>query len=66
MKNPTAKELALKEGVECGDCIWEALQYAGLRPFTLGVKTRVPRDKKYSFLAALLLEDLNHEREEDR
>lgn len=64
MKNPTAKNLALKEGVTCKDCIREALHRAGLNPFERGAETRVPRERKYSFLAALMLEDLNHEREE--
>lgn len=66
MKNPTAKNLALKEDVTCEDCIWEALQRAGLKPFERGAETRVPRERRYSFLAALMLEDLNHEREEDQ
>lgn len=57
-KNKTARELAENEQIFCVDCIYEALAYAGLSPYFHGVGTRVPRDKKMSFLAALLLGNL--------
>lgn len=64
-KSRKAKDLALKEGVTCEDCIFEALQYAGISPFEQGIDTKVPRLEKYTFLANLVLEHAKHGREKE-